>query len=105
MTRFRLRGSHLEALLAYAAIAVVMTWPLAIRLGSEIAWDMGDPVFNAWVMRWTGGQVLAALGGDFNALHQYLARQHLFARTADDRVLGASDAADAADAALLRSHR
>lgn len=71
MTRFRLRGTHLEALLAYAAIAVVMTWPLAIRLGSEIAWDLGDPVFNAWVMRWTGGQVLAALGGDFNALHQY----------------------------------
>ena len=32
---------------------------------------MGDPVFNSWVLMWTGGQVLAALGGDFNALHQY----------------------------------
>jgi hypothetical protein len=61
----------LRALIGYAAIAVVMTWPLTARLGSEIAWDLGDPVFNAYVMRWTGGQLLAALGGDFNALHQY----------------------------------
>ncbi len=58
-------------ILAYAAIAMVMTWPLAGRLASEIAWDLGDPVFNCWVMSWTGGQVLAALRGDFNALHLF----------------------------------
>jgi hypothetical protein len=69
--RFALRGSHLEVLLAYAALAIVMTWPLASRLGREIAWDLGDPVFNSWVMMWTGGQVLSALGGHFNALHDY----------------------------------
>jgi hypothetical protein len=60
-----------RALVGYVAITVVMTWPLVPRIGSEIAWDLGDPVFNAYVMRWTGGQVLAALGGDFNALHQF----------------------------------
>ena len=48
-----------------------MTWPLAADLGSSIAWDLGDPVFNSWVMLWTGGQVLAALRGDTSALHQY----------------------------------
>ena len=48
-----------------------MTWPLAARLGREIAWDLGDPVFNCWVMSWTGGQVLSALSGNFNALHDF----------------------------------
>jgi hypothetical protein len=57
--------------LAYVAITIVMTWPLVTRLGTEIAWDMGDPVFNCWVMMWTGGQVLATLGGHFNALHEF----------------------------------
>jgi hypothetical protein len=56
---------------AYACIAVVMTWPLALVIDKEIAWDLGDPVFNAWVLMWTGGQVLRALGGDWSALHDY----------------------------------
>ncbi|MFI5179188.1 MAG: DUF6044 family protein, partial [Vicinamibacterales bacterium] len=55
----------------YTLLAVVMTWPLVTHLGSRIAWDMGDPVFNCWIMLWTGGQVLKALHGDFNALHDY----------------------------------
>lgn len=55
----------------YSLLAVVMTWPLARFLGSRIAWDLGDPVFNCWIMLWTGGQVLRALHGDFNALHDY----------------------------------
>jgi hypothetical protein len=70
-SRFALRGTNLEVLLGYAAIAVVMTWPLVTRLGREIASDLGDPVFNCWVMMWTGGQVLAALGGHWNALHLF----------------------------------
>ena len=57
--------------LAYTAIALVMTWPLVRHIGSEIASDLGDPVFNSWVLMWTGGQVLAALRVDFNAIHQY----------------------------------
>lgn len=57
--------------LAYALATIVMTWPLTRDLGTWIAWDMGDPVFNAWVLMWTGGQLLAALSGDFNALHEY----------------------------------
>jgi hypothetical protein len=60
-----------EATLAYAAITAVMTWPLAPRLASDIAGDFGDPLFNCWVMLWTSGQVLAALSGQFNAVHEY----------------------------------
>lgn len=59
------------ALGIYTLLAIVMTWPLAAHLGSRIAWDLGDPAFNAWILMWTGGQVLAALRGDFNALHDY----------------------------------
>lgn len=55
----------------YAAITIGMTWPLAPVIDREIAWDMGDPVFNSWVLLWTGGQVLAFLGGDFSALNRY----------------------------------
>ena len=65
------RGGVWPATIAYTLIAIVMTWPLTRDLSTWIAGDMGDPVFNSWVLMWTGGQVLAALGGDFNALHQY----------------------------------
>ena len=56
---------------AYTALAMLMTWPLIAGLGTYIAWDLGDPVFNCWVMLWTGGQVLKALHGDVNAIHDY----------------------------------
>lgn len=55
----------------YTVITIGMTWPLALVADKEIAWDMGDPVFNSWVLLWTGGQVLAFLGGDFSALSRY----------------------------------
>lgn len=57
--------------LAYTAVALAMTWPLATKMSHEIAWDLGDPILNTWIMMWTGGQVLRALRGDFNALHDY----------------------------------
>jgi hypothetical protein len=59
------------ALGIYTLLAVALTWPLVTHLSSRIAWDLGDPVFNSWILMWTGGQVLAALHGDFNALHDY----------------------------------
>jgi len=67
MTR---RASYLAAG-AYLLVALVFTWPLATVIGSEIAWDMGDSLFNSWVLLWTGGQVLAFLSGDFSALNRF----------------------------------
>ena len=55
----------------YAVLAVVMTWPLASVLPREIAGDLGDPLFNSYVLLWTSGQVLRALGGDLSAIAQY----------------------------------
>ena len=57
--------------LAYTVVAITMTWPLVTRMPREIAWDLGDPILNTWIMMWTGGQVLRALHGDFNALHDF----------------------------------
>ncbi|MEK6371658.1 MAG: hypothetical protein AABO58_03075 [Acidobacteriota bacterium] len=41
----------LAPLLLYAALAVVMTWPLALRLTTAVA-DLGDPLLNVWILDW-----------------------------------------------------
>lgn len=67
------RGRKAAVLAAglYLAAALLMTWPLATVVDREIAWDFGDPVFNSWVLLWTGGQVLAFLSGDTSALGRF----------------------------------
>src|SRR5260221_5390585 len=55
----------------YLAAAMVMTWPLATVMHRQVAGDLGDPLFNCWILEWTGGQVLSALHGDFAALSHY----------------------------------
>jgi hypothetical protein len=44
--------------LAGALLAVLMTWPLALRLGADIPQDLGDPLFQAWQVAWIGHAVL-----------------------------------------------
>ena len=55
----------------YLATSIVITWPLATVMRRQIAGDLGDPLFNCWILQWTGGQVLNALRGDFSALSRY----------------------------------
>lgn len=55
----------------FIVITVIGTWPLASVLSTNIVPDVGDPVFNSWVMMWTGGQVLRFLSGDWHALSDY----------------------------------
>jgi hypothetical protein len=46
-----------EALLAAGAgvvVAVLMSWPLALHLGGDIAKDLGDPLLQAWQVAWIG---------------------------------------------------
>lgn len=57
--------------LIFTAITVAATWPLASVMTTRIVPDVGDPLFNCWVMMWTGGQVLRFLSGDFHALADY----------------------------------
>lgn len=74
MTKSSAAGGGLatrHVIVVYTVLAVAMTWPLPRLLGTEVAADLGDPVFNCWVMMWTSGQVLRTLGGDLNAIHDY----------------------------------
>jgi len=51
-------GTPAAALGAGALLAVVMTWPLAARLGAVIPQDLGDPLLQVWQLAW-GGHALA----------------------------------------------
>ncbi|HKB54126.1 MAG TPA: hypothetical protein VKD22_09005, partial [Ramlibacter sp.] len=55
----------------FIVLTIATTWPLASVMTTNIAWDLGDPVFNCWIMMWTGGQVLRFLKGDWAALADY----------------------------------
>jgi len=57
--------------LIFTAITIGATWPLASVMTTRVAADVGDPIFSAWTMMWTGGQVLKFLSGDFHALANY----------------------------------
>lgn len=46
------------AALGGIALAVVMTWPLALHLGSDIGKDLGDPLLQAWQVSWIGHALL-----------------------------------------------
>jgi len=43
---------HALAALAFLALAVAWTWPLATRMSSRIPHDPGDPVLNTWILWW-----------------------------------------------------
>ncbi len=60
------RASH--ALAAYIVITIAATWPLALGLGRDIAWDLGDSVLVTWILAWDCEQFRAILGGDFSRL-------------------------------------
>jgi hypothetical protein len=50
----------------YAALAVVMTWPLALRLTTAVA-DLGDPILNVWILDWDCHALLHAPWRIFDA--------------------------------------
>jgi hypothetical protein len=40
--------------LGSAVLAVLMSWPLVLHIGSDIPQDLGDPVRTAWQVAWEG---------------------------------------------------
>ena len=48
MTRF----GHAPALLFYALLTIVLTWPVAARLDSVLPHDLGDPLLSTWTIWW-----------------------------------------------------
>ena len=47
-----MRRRPVSILAAFAALAVVWTWPLARYLPSRIPHDPGDPILNVWLLWW-----------------------------------------------------
>jgi len=48
----RLLRTAWGAALLYAALAVALTWPLAVRLGRDVPGDLVDPLFTCWALGW-----------------------------------------------------
>ena len=43
--------------LAYGALAIVYTWPLAISLTTHLPNDLGDPLLSSWILWWHAHRV------------------------------------------------
>ena len=79
----RLRSGHVPRLpsgraratvyatLGYAAVAVLMTWPLAAGITRDVAWDLGDSVLNMWILAWDGEQLRGILQGHYSHLRHF----------------------------------
>jgi hypothetical protein len=52
-----LMASPGRALAAFAALAVLWSWPLPLLLSSHVAADPGDPMLNAWILWWNAQAV------------------------------------------------
>jgi hypothetical protein len=56
---------------AYAAIAVVMTWPVAAGITRDVAWDLGDSVLNMWILAWDCEQLRGIFQGHYSHLAHF----------------------------------
>jgi hypothetical protein len=57
-----------KAALAYLALTIAATWPLALGIGRDVASDLGDPVLVMWILSWDCEQLLRILGGDLSRI-------------------------------------
>ena len=58
----RLQETTLAAA-AYAALTVVMTWPIARGLTHDVPADLGDSLLNMWIMAWVADGAVAMARG------------------------------------------
>lgn len=43
--------------LLFAALSLLWSWPLPLRIASRVAFDPGDPLLNAWILWWNSQAV------------------------------------------------
>jgi hypothetical protein len=60
-----------SACVVYVLVAAAMSWPLLPQIASAPAGDMGDPLFNAWVLAWGSDHLTAMLAGDGGAFTRW----------------------------------
>lgn len=51
------------AAVTYAALALVLTWPLALGMGRDVPGDLGDSLLNMWILGWGAEHVPKLLTG------------------------------------------
>ena len=51
------------AALAYAALSVILTWPLILGISSDVPGDLGDSLLNMWILAWGAEHVPQLLTG------------------------------------------
>jgi hypothetical protein len=66
--RSRTPNQPLVVTAIYSAIAIAMTWPLALHLGRDVPGDLGDPVLNCWILGSNAQHLLRFIAGDWGAL-------------------------------------
>jgi len=49
--------------LSYFGLAIVLTWPLALGLASDVPGDLGDSLLNMWILAWGADQIPRLLTG------------------------------------------
>lgn len=57
--RLRPRHWYVTIPFAYTALTIVMLWPLIRHVGSAVADTIGDPLLNAWTLRWVQHALIA----------------------------------------------
>ena len=53
---------------AYAALTLVLTWPVVRGLTTDLPGDFGDPLLNTWIVAWVADHLLRAATGHVSAL-------------------------------------
>jgi hypothetical protein len=64
------RGA-LYAFAGYLLLAIAATWPLALGLGRDVPWDLGDSVLSMWILSWDAEQFRLLLGGDVSRVSRF----------------------------------
>ncbi len=60
----RRRGVQtLAAFLAYIALTIAMTWPVARGIAHDVPADLGDALLNMWLMAWAAEALMAMASG------------------------------------------
>jgi hypothetical protein len=60
-------GERIAVLIGFVALAILWTWPLALRPGSTMAAPFGDPLLNAWILGWDADRLRHGLSGLWTA--------------------------------------
>ena len=55
--------SSRAAIVAYTALSIVLTWPLALGMASDVPGDLGDSLLNMWILAWGAEHVPGLLTG------------------------------------------